>query len=656
MSKGPRVLVVDDQPANLLLVSRVLQPAGFDVLEARSGGEALAVARETIPDLILLDIHLPDMHGLDVLRRLRESAWGAGLRVAAMSAMASPEDQRAWLEAGCVGVIEKPIEVKTFAGLIRRLAAGEAAAPPERTGAAEPQPERPAGRRPGRIGEILLTNLLITQEQLDQALAAQAHSNKRLGQTLVEQGAISEDDLAWALSNQLGYPYMFLTADIADEAAVRLLPEEFQREHRVLPVLAFGEELTLAMADPTDQHTVDEVAQRTGLQVKRALALASNIAQMQERFFARRAAAAGTAPLPESAPGAQYLQFHIVQALRQGAAEIHFDLTGDGQARVRYRIEDVLVDRSAQPVELHVAMLRHLRALTGAGEEPVATASTTLEMEEAGLTLVAAFLPTLAGPAGTVGLYRQQVEAPDVAGLAATGEPFRRLQRAAEAARGLILIGCADRWARSTLLHSLIPRDWRGKVWVMETVPIYRRPTLNQTLIASPAKAAATLRAAASSGADLIALDDASDDAALVAAHEVARARLVLAGHSQDDLAGLLSQALDIAGPARVASSLRGLMAARPIRTLCPACRQTGAPIGCAACGFTGFRGIRLLTDAWLAEAESRRRLRTERAVEVLDRLEQSPAVMLEQGRRLVADGLTSPDELARVMGDGTWT
>ena len=72
-----RILVVDDQPANLLLVKAVLEPAGFQVIEARSGTEALAVAQERAPDLILLDMHLPDMHGLDVLRRLRESSWGA---------------------------------------------------------------------------------------------------------------------------------------------------------------------------------------------------------------------------------------------------------------------------------------------------------------------------------------------------------------------------------------------------------------------------------------------------------------------------------------------------------------------------------------------------------------------------------------------------
>ncbi|MGH2371926.1 MAG: response regulator, partial [bacterium] len=78
--RQPRILAVDDQPANLLLVTRVLEPAGFLVLEARSGAETLAIAQESMPDLILLDMHLPDMHGLEVLRRLRESTWGAGLR------------------------------------------------------------------------------------------------------------------------------------------------------------------------------------------------------------------------------------------------------------------------------------------------------------------------------------------------------------------------------------------------------------------------------------------------------------------------------------------------------------------------------------------------------------------------------------------------
>ncbi len=91
MDRPRRILAVDDQPAKLQLLRRILVPAGFDVVEARSGAEALTIAKESAPDLVLLDMHLPDMHGLEVLRRFRESGWGAGLRVVAVSALGVPD-------------------------------------------------------------------------------------------------------------------------------------------------------------------------------------------------------------------------------------------------------------------------------------------------------------------------------------------------------------------------------------------------------------------------------------------------------------------------------------------------------------------------------------------------------------------------------------
>src|SRR5947209_6478722 len=269
-------LVVDDQPADLALVRVTLEAEGFEVREARSGGEALAVAREVAPDLILLDMHLPDMHGLEVVRRLHESIGGEDLRVAAMSAFATGEDLTLWLEAGCIVTIEKPFNVETLGAEIRRLLAGGASAPREPVEAGAPLG--------ARLGEVLLANALITPEQFKKALAEQAQSGKRLGQVLVEQGAVNEDDIAWALGNQLGYPYVFLAREIIDEEAVRLLPEEFLRERQILPIFKFGEEMRLAMVDPTDQKTVDEVAARTKLQVNRALALASNINELLDQI------------------------------------------------------------------------------------------------------------------------------------------------------------------------------------------------------------------------------------------------------------------------------------------------------------------------------------------------------------------------------------
>ncbi|HEV8338331.1 MAG TPA: ATPase, T2SS/T4P/T4SS family [bacterium] len=660
-SRPPRILAVDDQPANLTLVRKILTPAGFEVGEARSGAEALATARERPPDLILLDMHLPDMHGLEVLRRLRESAWGAGLKVVAMSALANPEDQRLWLRAGCLGAIEKPITVATFVETV----IGFLTAPED--GAEQPFALPGDWAERDRLGDILVAAGLTSSEQLARAVAIQRSSGKRLGQILVEQGAVSEDDIAWALSSQLGYPYIFLTPDIIDEGAARALPDDFLRQRRVLPILRFGEEMTLAMADPTDQRTVDEVAGRTRLAVKRALALGSNIEAMLDRLFAWPRAT----PDAEVTAEAQYLQFHLVQALQQDAVEIHFDPADEGQARVRYRLWGDLVDRAAQPAELHAAVLRHLRRLTGAGEEAATVAGAPVIAAGHDLYLRAAFLPTTAGPAATVTLYPRRAEVPSLLPLGVPERTVGIVRKALGAARGLVLVGCADGLLRSTLLHALLPEVQRGKVWTLETLPVYRRPTLNQTTFVRPEEAPAHLRAAAAAGADLLALDDIGGRGGLTAACEIGAARMILAAHPHDETAGLLALLVEAAGAASAAAALRAVVTARPIRLLCPSCKEatipeaavpeaglargahTFSPRGCEACGFTGFRGRRLLTALWLVDGDDRGLLRAGQTEALYDRVARESAESLrEQGRSLVEDGLTSPAELARLIED----
>ncbi len=659
--RPPRILAVDDQPANLALVRKILVPAGFEVGEARSGAEALASARERPPDLILLDMHLPDMHGLEVLRRLRESAWGADLKVVAMSALANPEDQRLWLRAGCLGAIEKPITVATFVETVMGfLAAHEG-------GGELPFALPGEGAERDRLGDILVAAGLTSPDQLTRAVASQRSSGKRLGQILVEQGAVSEDDIAWALSSQLGYPYIFLTPDIIDESAARALPGDFLRQRRVLPILRFGEEMTLAMADPTDQRTVDEVAGRTRLAVKRALALGSNIEAMLDRLFAGPRPATDVEVTAE----AQYLQFHLVQALQQDATEIHFDPTDEGQARVRYRLWGDLVDRAAQPAELHAAVLRHLRRLTAAGESAAAVAEARVSAAGHDLYLRAAFLPTAAGPAATVAFYPRRAEVPSLLPLGVSDRTVGAVRTALGAARGLVLIGCADGFLRSTLLHAFLPEVQRGKVWTLETLPIYRRPTLNQTIFVQPEEVPGYLRAAEAAGADLLALDDIGGRGALAAACNVGAVRLILAAHPHDEPAGLLALLVEAPGAAAAAAALRAVVTAQPIRLLCPSCKEatvpetavpeaglpggahTFVPRGCEACGFTGFRGRRLLTALWVVAAEDRRLLRAGQTEALSDRLARESAEALRaQGRSLVEDGLTSPAELARLVED----
>jgi len=118
------VLIVDDNEKNRKLAQSVLSAASFRTLEAATGAEAVAMAVEHVPDVVLMDLQLPDIPGTEAARRLRDSERTAGIPVVALSAMVL-EGTGGWLEeAGFAGWLEKPIRVRTFPDQVRRYCAG----------------------------------------------------------------------------------------------------------------------------------------------------------------------------------------------------------------------------------------------------------------------------------------------------------------------------------------------------------------------------------------------------------------------------------------------------------------------------------------------------------------------------------------------------
>ena len=121
-----RILVVEDNPLNLKLVRDVLTFAGYDVFEAQSGEEGLRVARETPPDLVLMDLQLPGIDGTETLRRLRQDTLGPDVPVVAVTAFAMAEDKARATAAGFDGYVEKPISVRALPGQIEVFLGGRA--------------------------------------------------------------------------------------------------------------------------------------------------------------------------------------------------------------------------------------------------------------------------------------------------------------------------------------------------------------------------------------------------------------------------------------------------------------------------------------------------------------------------------------------------
>ena len=105
------VLVVEDNAANMKLCHALLDANGYVVLQATDGMEGLRMAREHRPDLILMDLQLPDVSGLEVTRRLKEDETLKSIPVIAVTAFAMVGDEKKYLENGCDGYISKPISI-----------------------------------------------------------------------------------------------------------------------------------------------------------------------------------------------------------------------------------------------------------------------------------------------------------------------------------------------------------------------------------------------------------------------------------------------------------------------------------------------------------------------------------------------------------------
>ncbi len=114
MEQPARILVVEDNETNLMIFRDILTAAGYEVVEATNAEEAFAVTRSKLPDLILMDIQLPGMNGLDVVRSLKEDPKTSSIPIVALTAHAMSAHKEQAIKAGCSGYITKPIRSREF--------------------------------------------------------------------------------------------------------------------------------------------------------------------------------------------------------------------------------------------------------------------------------------------------------------------------------------------------------------------------------------------------------------------------------------------------------------------------------------------------------------------------------------------------------------
>ena len=120
-AERPTILVVEDNPLNMKLTTDLLQLHGFTVLQATDGETALQLATTHRPALVLLDMHLPGMDGVEVFQRLKADAGSQGVKMIALTASAMKEDEERIRALGFDQFIAKPIDTRQFIPTIRQV-------------------------------------------------------------------------------------------------------------------------------------------------------------------------------------------------------------------------------------------------------------------------------------------------------------------------------------------------------------------------------------------------------------------------------------------------------------------------------------------------------------------------------------------------------
>jgi len=118
---GKKILIVEDNPQNMRLVEMALSAESYFLLEATNGEEALEIAKKERPDLIIMDVQLPKMSGLEVTRKLREIPDFSRTPIIAITAYAMKGDEEIALDAGCNAYLTKPIRARDLPDLIAKM-------------------------------------------------------------------------------------------------------------------------------------------------------------------------------------------------------------------------------------------------------------------------------------------------------------------------------------------------------------------------------------------------------------------------------------------------------------------------------------------------------------------------------------------------------
>jgi type IV pilus assembly protein PilB len=551
------------------------------------------------------------------------------------------------------------------------------------------------------LGQRLIEAGLINEQQLQTALREQQRTREYLGRILIRLGYVSDEAVAAALAAQARVKFVDLGQYSAQAEAVQLVPENFARQHHLIPISYVGKVLVVAMANPLDILTIDELRRLSKGPVEVVGAAGNEILDALDRAYgmgagagwnevveqslnqvvARRGGAAvGETEAAHEAPIIRLIDSIIGRGIQEGATDIHVE-PAERLVRSRFRIDGILRQGPDVPKELQGAVLARIKVMANldiAENRLPQDGRISFQFGGRDIDLRVSTFPTVWGENLVLRILDKAKLVLGLEQLGFSPDQLTFFKRILQSPNGIILVTGPTGSGKTTSLYSALSylnAEERNIITIEDPVE-YEIAGIRQSQV--NVKAGLTfgsgLRSMLRQDPDVIMVGEMRDEeTADVAIRAALTGHLVFSTLHTNDASGALPRLVDMgAPPFLLSSALLLVVAQRLVRTICISCKGDAEPDpalfkrlgiqgkedqlkffqgkGCDKCGFTGYRGrigiFELLqitpeiTPFILERADSRSIQRAARA--------QGMRTLLEDGIRKALRGGTTLEEVAR--------
>ncbi|HZD86144.1 MAG TPA: ATPase, T2SS/T4P/T4SS family [Gemmatimonadaceae bacterium] len=499
----------------------------------------------------------------------------------------------------------------------------------------------PAAKTP-RIGDLLLREGLVTQDQLNKALTEQRHNGTRVGYNLVKLGYVKETDLTRMLARQHKMPAVDLTKFQVDPRIAKLIPGELALKHSVLPLKRDGRTLTVAMSDPASMSVLDDIKFITRLDIFPVIAGEFTLRNAIEKFYAsgeaqmenlladiaeddievleseNDATADSGASLVDEAPVVKLINAIMTDALKRGASDIHFECF-EKELRVRYRIDGALQEIMKPPIKMRPALISRFKIMASlniAERRVPQDGRIKLKIGSKVIDFRVSTLPTLFGEKVVLRILDKGNLTLDLGTFGIEPRAERELMDAISNPYGMVLVTGPTGSGKTTTLYSALSKINNIDVNIMtaEDPVEYNLFGINQVLVRTDIGMtfAAALKAFLRQDPNIIMLGEIRDlETGGIAIKAALTGHLVLSTLHTNSAPETVTRLMDMGiEPFNVASALNLILAQRLVRRVCSKCAEAykmdkaeiaGAKIG----GGITMRDMHF-TDMALRDAKTR--------------------------------------------------